>query len=320
MIFLTKRNQKKTIKLNIEDFSDFSFISNPVYSQNNFQLNKKDHFLNPYPIGNNNNYKRFVIIGTNRCRSTYLTSLLRNHSNIVCYGELFHPEKIDFRYYGFPQNNAKLLSYRNKYPVEFMNKIIFRNYPEQVHSIGFKLFYDQLGKNKTKVLKDIFSKKEDVLIIHLKRRNLLKMYLSLQKANQTNKWSYYDECYIKEAKNLGISESLGLENENIPSNTPVCPLYIDTNKLIRYFNETEKQENIFDSLISSYFTQEIIYENFISDTPSHLEKIFTALSIPYETLYSPYKKTPSSALNKLIMNYDQVQKVLINTKWNNFID
>ncbi|AGH46314.1 hypothetical protein [Paraglaciecola psychrophila] len=48
--------------------------------------------------GANQNYKRYVIFGYQRCSSSVLTSGLKSHPNIKAFAEVFTPSLITFNY------------------------------------------------------------------------------------------------------------------------------------------------------------------------------------------------------------------------------
>ncbi len=102
----------------------------------------------------NRNYRKFVIVSDSRTGSTLLMQLLKIHPEIICFGE------------EFKKLNGK--SCRRKWSE------IFRNRPREVRWVGFKLFYNHPSDSEDKKVWEFIEKDQDIVIIHLTRRNILR--------------------------------------------------------------------------------------------------------------------------------------------------
>lgn len=83
----------------------------------------------------------FVIIASPRTGSTRLSGLMHAQDNIVCQGEIFHPETIFLRW---PKRDrsaesmAHLMDLRRRDPTNFLHHVLAQNYGAA--HVGFKLF------------------------------------------------------------------------------------------------------------------------------------------------------------------------------------
>ena len=109
---------------------------------------------------------KFIIISYSRTGSSFLVSLLNDHPNIKCDGELLREVSPNPDY-------SKLL-----------NNIF--NVPNKTQ--GFKLFYYHPINVENKQLFETIQEDKSIKIIFLERTNLLRREYSRLKANQTNVW------------------------------------------------------------------------------------------------------------------------------------
>ena len=121
----------------------------------------------------NYDYKKFVVITTARTGSNWLISLMSSHKNISAYGEVFN-----------------ILRGRS---TDDIWKEVFNKKLRKVKFIGFKIFYDHpLNTNDKSVWNKILSDKS-IHIIHLKRENMLRSFISLKIAHKTQTWGLTPE-------------------------------------------------------------------------------------------------------------------------------
>ena len=158
--------------------------------QNN--INNMRNFL---PEGNNYNFNKYIVLATQRTGTNLIANLLKSHSNIVSYFEIFDKKnsQLGKGFKPFTNNNVYKLSVR--FPIEFLNQYIFRNYSEKIEAVGFKLMYNQLSENK--INKIINFQDNSINIIHLKRKNKLKTLVSYKLAEKNNSFSQFQHDQLK---------------------------------------------------------------------------------------------------------------------------
>jgi len=147
--------------------------------------------LNLRSIPGTSRYRKFVIIGTARTGSTLLVDLLKSHSQVRVFGELFRStDKIgwDVKPFATFQAPALISLYRTD-PLAFLEGHVFRRWPRTCKAVGFKLFYYHARSREHSVVWDYLAADPDICVLHLRRRNLLAQYYSLRLAHQTNSWT-----------------------------------------------------------------------------------------------------------------------------------
>jgi LPS sulfotransferase NodH len=135
---------------------------------------------------------RFVILAAPRTGSNWLCSLLNSHSDILCHHEVFNPNGI-FYALDFRDGTLDLgtIDERNRQPLEFLNRIW--RHPLGSTCIGFKMTRGQDERVLQAVLDDRAVRK-----IVLRRRNVLRTYVSEKIAEQTGRWEAYESSELKE--------------------------------------------------------------------------------------------------------------------------
>ena len=118
MFFLLKPKFK-----NVEEIIDFNEFSNEANLELFKEVFHKNHFNNPLPIGDNFNYKKFIIVATQRTGTSLLVNLLRSHSSVVCYSELL--KENDRPAWGFKRIDSVTYKLSKKFPLEFFDRKTF---------------------------------------------------------------------------------------------------------------------------------------------------------------------------------------------------
>ena len=107
--------------------------------------------------------RRFIVLSEGRSGSTYLATLLDSHPNIVCKGELLHP------------NNVGVMN-AEQYLVTFQKVLdgLWKS-DERCEACGCKIKNSQIACLNKSVVKYLVDK--DVQVIHIVRRNVLNLLI-----------------------------------------------------------------------------------------------------------------------------------------------
>jgi hypothetical protein len=112
-----------------------------------------------------------------------LVHLLRSHPEICSHGELLSPGKIrgitgtySIKHRAEPEFLDRLSAERDQDPIKFLYKIALDLQGKK--AVCFKLKYGELILPEFKTLRDEIVSDTDFQIIHLRRENLLRRYLS----------------------------------------------------------------------------------------------------------------------------------------------
>jgi hypothetical protein len=114
-----------------------------------------------------------------------LAQALNSSPEITCFREVFNflQNFVQFEVKGYDNYRAEDLSLRTQDPIRFLEERIFCPYPEDVRAVGFKLHYGQLLGFEG--LTERLAEDREIRVLHLRRRNLLRMFVSLKLAEAT---------------------------------------------------------------------------------------------------------------------------------------
>lgn len=221
----------------------------------------------------NSNYKKFVIISRSRTGSTLLMAFLRSHSKVHIEGELF-----------------KKLNGRTC--MEIWEELYSKR-PPSVEQVGFKLFYYH-PFDEDKSVWDLIKADRSISIIHLRRINLLRAFVSQKIGEKTKKWT----------QNVKDGQSY---DKRIELNAAECKETFET--ITSYEERTRAQFQDRENYI------ECTYEDLAADNQGTMNKIFAKLNLPVEEVTTVLKKQNPEPMKNLIVNYDSLQESFANTKW-----
>jgi hypothetical protein len=245
----------------------------------------------------------FVLFGIQRTGTTLLYTLLDNHPSIVCFGEILqdvdtpcHPTFKTKRYKSYIDMSVR------RRVLDFVNrKYMIGKYLSNIASAqgyaakGFKLMLDQAEKYP-EVL-DLLQQKR-FKIIHIWRKNILKIYLSRVKAEQTG---IYVSKKIVDRSKIHLDDELLITNLNNIKATQ--------GKLLK----------LIESLRLEYFN--IQYENLLTNREKELEKIIEFLELDAKFNLTTYlKKINPDNLVDIIDNYYEIEEILQGTEYENYLD
>lgn len=240
-------------------------------------------------------YTRFVIVSCGRSGTSLLRSLLKNHPNIHIYGELFRKYgEINWQLPGYATTPAQIrLAIED--PTQFIEEHVYKTLPVSVKAVGFKLFYNHASKDGWEKIWNYLDENKDIKIIHLKRENKLKTFLSLQKAFHTGQWG--------SIKNTKFDDnSLALDYE-------ACKNYFLANE--RWVSQTQKR-------FSPERRLELTYEGLAQERERILGTVYSYLNVPKESTFSRLRKQSSESLKNSISNYAELKEQFSNSHWEKF--
>jgi LPS sulfotransferase NodH len=255
--------------------------------------------LNIRSIRGTTSYTRFVIVGIARTGSTMLVSQLNSHSQALVFGEIFRSEDAigwDFTPFRSYQNRRLRTLYSSD-SIAFLDQHVFRRWPGNHKAVGFKLFYYHARTPSRRPVWDYLIDRPEIRILHIKRRNLLRQYASLQLAHATNIWSTTPSVIQDPQKlRLGIS---------------ACQ---------NHFTWVRSLGEECDTLFKNHKIKNIYYEDLVSDTRRELRDIQTFLGLRHETLVAQTVRQQTQPLSQVIVNYDELREAFFGTEWRSFFD
>jgi len=242
-------------------------------------------------------YTKFIILSRSRVGSNFLRGLLNSHSQVTVFGELFQNKKeIGWALPGYYPSRRTLRLFHES-PVDFLEKKVFRAFPENTGAVGFKIFYYHAQDDKWKPVWNHLQSMPDLKVIHMKRRNVLKTHLSRQRAVRTDRWV----------------------NTN-GSREPQRSISLDYEKCLDDFIRTRAWEEAYDAYFAGNDTIEVMYEDLAADYRSEIRCIQEFLGVSLEAVQPETYKQSRQPLSEAIANYCELKERFQQTPWSPFFE
>ena len=283
-------------------------------------------------------YARFIILSDARTGSNLLQQALNSHSEIVCFREIFNigvlrpevgPNYIDYEVEGWDPENAADIALRKADPAAFLKQRIFTAHRQQIRAVGFKFHYDHFWFHPD--LLPALTDDPALKVIHLRRVNQLRMFVSLKLAELTGEWQRYDDAKLRQ-KTLSqrltpskLARAVAHPTASIArvrrllapvreGPTRVKPaLTISPEECAEYFARASHQIEHFRGLFAGHPTAPLTYEDMVSDPQGELRRIQEFLGVaPEDPSWTSRRQNPEP-LRELVANYDELRAAFAGT-------
>lgn len=225
-------------------------------------------------------FERFIILSRARTGSTLLQLMLNSHPAIHAKSEIFT------RLYGSS--------------VETVFNDIFAPHPKSIKAVGFKIFYNHPLDDHSETVWKEMEKMAGLRVIHLKRKNILRILLSEKVAQKTNVWGIK-----KEKKRIRPEEK---------------KITFAAEELGKKFHQAKEWEIKYRDMFQSHPSIEVYYEDLINDPRGEFEKVIRFLDLPYVEPQIKLKKQNPENASSLIENFEMLQKSFAGTEWEQFFE
>ena len=259
---------------------------------------------NTFPWNPETPYRRFIVLSGPRTGSNLLAELLDSHPDVRCFGELFNNEPvIDYRVHGYDGRNASDIALRARDPAALIAQRVFVSVAGAVEAIGFKFHYGHPFFYGGVV--EALSADSNLKIVHLRRTNLLRQYVSQVIAEQTGAWMQRHSNPRSSLKRAWHT----LRRRNVPQQVEHRELELQPEETERYFwqqilSGTRYTEEVFvrHALI------EMTYEDLERDRAAAMRPIWDFLGVPpFGDASSNLVKQNPRPLRQAIANYDELK-------------
>jgi LPS sulfotransferase NodH len=247
--------------------------------------------------GPNRDYTKFILLAHQRSGSELVISSLREHPQVVAFGELFVFRRIGFNIEGYDNHSEVLHQARKLFPVEFLNRFIFSSYLEKKRAVGFKLFPNQLDNHHFRCVWDWIKQNRDIAVICLSRQNHLAAYTSLLIARKTGVYGITDE-----------------------SQRPSITVTINKEKCLSEFRKRDILKAAARKKISNHRVMDITYEELNEDPISTILQIQEFLGIDKVQPEIVTIKKELRPLSEVIANYHEIRQQFAGTIWAHYFD
>ena len=254
--------------------------------------------LNLRSIPGTSRYRKFVIVGTARTGSTLLVDLLRSHSQVRVFGELFRStEEIGWDVKPFASfQSPEIVSLYREDPVAFLQSHVFRRWPRACKAVGFKLFYYHARTSEHAAVWDYLAADPNLCVLHLRRRNLLAQYYSLCLAHQTNSWT-----------------------KSATKGAP-APIILNAQACGEHFGWVRALEEDCAAFFARNTVHDIWYEDLVAAQETTMGDIQHALGLERERVTARVERQRTNPLHLAIANYEDLKRDLADTPWSMFFE
>ena len=246
-------------------------------------------------LNRRSDYVRFIILGRSRTGSNLLRSLLNAHGGVEAYGEIFrNRDAMDWDHIGYlrsPRMQRMLLND----PTGFVERRVFRRYPEGIGAVGFKIFYYHAGEGSWATIWPYLGARLDIRVIHMTRRNILETHLSRKRAEITDSW-------VNTSGQLEQSPAIVLEYE----------------ECLADFERTRALEQKYDGLFADHSKLRLTYEDLARDYASEIRRVFGFLDLPEEAVRPGIFRQNHRPLREAISNYSELKRKFSGSPWESF--
>ena len=120
--------------------------------------------------------KKFVIIGPARSGSTLLRTMLNQHPEVCCHGEMYGIKRVlgQSKHALNPLDPEIALKLRQSDPVKFLHEQVFTS---QCPTVGFKLLYGQMMQMDFSPVLQQLIEMPDLRVVFIWRRDLIARYV-----------------------------------------------------------------------------------------------------------------------------------------------
>jgi Sulfotransferase domain len=225
-------------------------------------------------------YRKFMILSSPRSGTHMLRTSLDAHRNIVCLSEMFNPDYTSGNY-AFTEDTPEQ---------EILNRYIFTPQKWRIQAVGFCLHRTHARFGTWPNIWETLAAIPDLRIISLRRRNLLRRYLSFELRPRRE---------VQQAS---------------------APLVLDRNQLVTDFEFQAAKVAELDRHFHDHPLLTLAYEDLCTNYEPAMRRVQSFLEVPYRRLEPATPKLISQSLPEAIQNYRQLKQEFAETEWAGFFD
>ncbi len=273
-------------------------------------------------------YVRFIIIGDARTGSSMLVQALNSSPGIVCFREVFNGrlDFVDFSVDGYDNFSSRAIALRKEDPVRFLHERVFGRHPRDVRAVGFKFLYAHHWYFPR--LLDELVADERIKVVHLRRRNALRMLVSLKLAQETGVW-VEPETKITKA---GLMDALrrplkaaararrNLRRPEQLKNQPRRRVMVSPDDLFEYSVKSHLTGKKFDELFARHEALPVFYEDLLAVGGTAFADVQSFLGVEPAPVEITLRRQNPEPIAELVENYDELAELFKDTPAAAFLD
>jgi LPS sulfotransferase NodH len=225
-------------------------------------------------------YIKFIILSRARTGSTLLQLMLNAHPAIHAKSEIFT------RLYGSP--------------VQTVLNDIFAPHPARVKAVGFKIFYNHPVDDDSGRVWETLKKMEDLKVIHLKRKNMLRSLISEKIARKTNVW--------------------GIKKNDNRIRTQRKTVTLTVEDMEQTFQQVKEWEKKYQRMFQAHPMIDVHYEDLIDNPEMEFQKITRFLGVDFIVPEIKLRRQNPESVFNLVENYGFLKKHFTGTQWQGYFE
>jgi len=245
----------------------------------------------------------FMISCAARTGSSMLVNMLQSHPDIACHMEIFNPAKVE-GFWGVYRERLvqdsgceeKMRALRSSNPTAYIYKFAFDSQGRRC--VGFKFKHEEFlmpafAGARTAIVTD-----RDIKIVLLRRRNLLRRYLSHAKA---------------------MTSGVTMRRKGDPP-LPTAPIVVDPRACLADFQNTLRREKFVADMLRNHKVHEIFYEDLVgTESEKFVSELLGFLGVQPAPLRTVHEKLSGDSLKDQILNYDELRRTFAGGPYETFL-
>lgn len=240
-----------------------------------------------------------IIITSQRSGSNFLRHCLQSHPKISCDGELMiggpiTPPRL-IENWRMPTKIYRWIRAGAWNPVRILEEFRART---DAPVVVFKAMYNQLRSPK---VHEYLREHTDIRIIHLRRNNLVKQYVSktLMGKRRDGRWQPHSTSKVR-----------------------TVATHISPQAAIREMRNVQRQFDLFEQLLSNHRKIELVYEDMIDGqclSDAAREAVCDLLEVESAPMCCDFVKVNPNKLELMVKNYDELAAALKGTEFEQYL-
>ena len=252
---------------------------------------------------------RFAVLGEARSGTTLLDTLINSHPDAVCCGEILNdvdiaegrPIRWPHRLRPFADElDVDWEELRGRDPVAFLTAIGELGDRAGCRAVGFKLLYGHAWERQ--FVFEWLASIQTFRWIHVVRRNHLRRFLSLCRAQRSGRWT-------KQAGASGATEP-----------DRMAPIHMDWDECVESFESRRGMEQFARDGLAGSAVLDLEFETMTADVPATAARLLDFLGLPDRPLATSLRRQATDSLRDAIANYDELRARAVGTPWESFFD
>jgi LPS sulfotransferase NodH len=177
---------------------------------------------------------------------------------------------------------------------------VFSKQPRHIEAKGFKIFYYHPMDDESNNVWDDLVNMDDLCVIHLKRRNILRTLVSRKIAGSQDVWQKNQSSIRNPSKSKSVT--------------------FTAEELDKGFRETREWEERWDQMLKQHPLTCVYYEDLVRDPEGTYRKITDFLGVKYLKPITNLRRQNPEKLRDLVTNYDELKKSFSGTDWQDLFE